>query len=581
MASLFEGKVEFKGRGGWRKAHGVVTRGKLDLFDSSESLMHTVILSPTSKFKDGKTKRKEFHFDVVTAMSEHHFRVESEVDRKQWGDYIKIAVKSDDYSKAATLPVRRKPVMNSSSHYVTDFRSTPNRVEGCYDTPQLPTVHCTEPTRLGSPTDSGFEGDGSGGGQFSRSDGWPSAGLSDDGVIRHGMMSMTVKSPTNLSNPGTRSAGNSPFTSPATSADGTFLRLNKYKWYLGPMTREEATATLMKEKGQVFGLRENNKGSHVLSIKKFDKASNQFKVSHHLIKTEGNDFRIDGITTFSGTDILDLLKQFMKNCPESPPLGGSLSALKQGMVEEEDPHYDYPWDPEEMGGLIQQRIKEQALAEGGQYVGAPPEQGSADKVKYNRAREIWKPPPPHGPQKKPPASGRAPAAPQGRTYSTSNPQAKLVSDLTRKLGKVSTSDSKGKVKPSKKPLPAPTAKPRPQHPEESQPLYGNADAENAHVYGNVDFGDQIYANTVIKTDQISGVTKEVPKRIPRARNPGKAGPTQAPSQHLPPTVPPKDGYNDDYYDAMDGEIYEDMDADACEEDEDMYVVPNPGEEEGY
>ena len=119
--------------------------------------------------------------------------------------------------------------MNSSSHYVTDFRSTPNRVEGCYDTPQLPTVHCTEPTRLGSPTDSGFEGDGSGGGQFSRSDGWPSAGLSDDGVIRHGMMSMTVKSPTNLSNPGTRSAGNSPFTSPATSADGTFLRLNKYK----------------------------------------------------------------------------------------------------------------------------------------------------------------------------------------------------------------------------------------------------------------------------------------------------------------------------------------------------------------
>ena len=31
-------------------------------------------------------------------------------------------------------------------------------------------------------------------------------------------------------------------------------------------------------------------------LRKFDKASNQFKVSHHLIKTEGNDFRIDGIT---------------------------------------------------------------------------------------------------------------------------------------------------------------------------------------------------------------------------------------------------------------------------------------------
>ena len=35
----------------------------------------------------------------------------------------------------------------------------------------------------------------------------------------------------------------------------------------------------------------------------------------------------------------------MKNCPESPPLGGSLGALKAGMVEEEDPHYDYAWDP--------------------------------------------------------------------------------------------------------------------------------------------------------------------------------------------------------------------------------------------
>lgn len=48
--------------------------------------------------------------------------------------------------------------------------------------------------------------------------------------------------------------------------------------------------------------------------------------------------------SFSGSDILDLLKQFMKNCPESPPLGGSLDAIKEGM-QEEDPHYDYAWDP--------------------------------------------------------------------------------------------------------------------------------------------------------------------------------------------------------------------------------------------
>ena len=119
--------------------------------------------------------------------------------------------------------------MNSASPYVTDFRSTANRVEGCYDTPQPPSVYCTEATRLGSPTDSGFEGDGSGGGQFSRTEVWPSMGLSDDGVIRH-VIPTTAKSPTNLSNPGTRSAGSSPFTSPGTSADGTFVRLNKYKW---------------------------------------------------------------------------------------------------------------------------------------------------------------------------------------------------------------------------------------------------------------------------------------------------------------------------------------------------------------
>ena len=33
------------------------------------------------------------------------------------------------------------------------------------------------------------------------------------------------------------------------------------------MSREEATSMLMKEKGPVFGLRENNRGDHVLSIK--------------------------------------------------------------------------------------------------------------------------------------------------------------------------------------------------------------------------------------------------------------------------------------------------------------------------
>lgn len=31
-------------------------------------------------------------------------------------------------------------------------------------------------------------------------------------------------------------------------------------------------------------------------LRKYDKASNSFRVTHHLIKTEGNDYRIDGIT---------------------------------------------------------------------------------------------------------------------------------------------------------------------------------------------------------------------------------------------------------------------------------------------
>ena len=42
---------------------------------------------------------------------------------------------------------------------------------------------------------------------------------------------------------------------------------NAFRWYLGSMSRDEVTSMLMNEKGSVFVLRENNKGSHVLSIK--------------------------------------------------------------------------------------------------------------------------------------------------------------------------------------------------------------------------------------------------------------------------------------------------------------------------
>ena len=38
-------------------------------------LVHTVMLSSATRFKDGKTKEKEFHFHIVTSMPEHYFRV--------------------------------------------------------------------------------------------------------------------------------------------------------------------------------------------------------------------------------------------------------------------------------------------------------------------------------------------------------------------------------------------------------------------------------------------------------------------------------------------------------------------------
>ena len=228
---------------------------------------------------------------------------------------------------------------------------------------------------------------------------------------------------------------------------------------------------------------------------------------------------------------------------------------------------------EQMGGLIQQRLKDQALAEGGTYVGAK-DQGSTDKVKYNRAREPWKSTT-HASQRKPPAGGGATAVPHGQTASASQQQSQFVSDLSKKLNKMSASDGKGRGKPGRKPqAPPTTAKPRQQQPRESQPIYGNTDTERAQVYSNVDFGNQIYANTQFQTDQISGVTKEVLKKDPRMRHPGKPGPAPG---HPHPGVAKWEP--EDYYDNMDGEIYEDMNAD--EEDEEMYVVPNPGEEEEY
>ena len=158
-----------------------------------------------------------------------------------------------------------------------------------------------------------------------------------------------------------------------------------------------------------------------------------------------------------------------------------------------------------MGGLIQKRLKDQALAEGGTYVGAK-DQGSTDKVKYNRAREQWKGPIPAF-QRKPSGEGGATAMRQGWVGSTSQQQGKLLPDLRRKLNKISASDSSEIEKAGKKPHPpSNTAKPQHQQPKESQPLYGKAGAEDVYVYGEVDFGHHIFVNTEFETDQISEVT---------------------------------------------------------------------------
>ena len=51
-------------------------------------------------------------------------------------------------------------------------------------------------------------------------------------MIRHKMPMIATKNPTNLAIPGLCSVGSSPFISSGTSADGTLVRLNKYKWVL-------------------------------------------------------------------------------------------------------------------------------------------------------------------------------------------------------------------------------------------------------------------------------------------------------------------------------------------------------------
>ena len=89
-----------------------------------------------------------------------------------------------------------------------------------------------------------------------------------------------------------------------------------------------------------------------------------------------------------------------------------------------------------MGDMIQQRLKEQALAEGGEYVGTK-DKGGSDKAKYNHAREPWQSPT-HAPQKSASQKkqlGRGGAGAEPRRTSTSQQSAdNFMADLNKKLG---------------------------------------------------------------------------------------------------------------------------------------------------
>ena len=137
---------------------------------------------------------------------------------------------------------------------------------------------------------------------------------------------------------------------------------------------------------------------------------------------------------------------------------------------------------DEMGYLIQQRVKK-ADAAGRKCIGGR-EHGSTDKAKCNHAQEQWNTTT-HASQSKPSGGGGATAVSQGWAYCTNQQQGEFMSDLRKKLGERSASGNSTTRTKDKKPLPTPrttTAKTRHQQLEESQLLYGNADAENTYVY---------------------------------------------------------------------------------------------------
>ena len=414
MASLHEGHIEIKSaRQGWKRTFGVLTNKRLDLYtDHTRNMVfHTVQLSETCKYKETKSKRKDYQFQILTPASDHYFKLEDEKERRIWADSIKTAIKGDDTfgsvhfapGKSSTLPHTHK--ISVPSEYGTAYHENrhphsryppPTLPENPYDDPSL-TGHGVQFQRPNSPgEDSGI--DGSGGSLFVRSrtssNSTTSPGNSADGIIRHNRYNYglprtsttsgsadgivrhtpqgvqgavrnnvspgssgdgTVHHPARLGvhHKTSKSAGNSPFVSPGNSGDGHVRRLEQYTWYFSETTRLEIEEILKDENRNVFILRKSEKGGHVLSIKKGD------KVSHHkiLIKEGTDSYFIHGVEHISDPDLYGLMKKFVDvNKGGHIPYGGSIDSRRED--DPENPLYDYVMEEEEIGSMIQKRLKE-------------------------------------------------------------------------------------------------------------------------------------------------------------------------------------------------------------------------------
>ena len=70
-----------------------------------------------------------------------------------------------------------------------------------------------------------------------------------------------------------------------------------------------------------------------------------------MSKTHTYTFLVFSLQTFSADSIMGLLECFVHHCPDTLPLGGRLDAMHQN-PDEEDPAYDYAWEPGVLEPLV-------------------------------------------------------------------------------------------------------------------------------------------------------------------------------------------------------------------------------------